>query len=144
MRINVFISFCGFVVLIAALYCPLLRPFHLFNMNAFSANKPYAMIMLLVAVVGVVGTVLNQPKLTRLAAWGSVGLVALFYVLAFLKVHTQFSFIPFHSIDAFLTRQIRFKWGWYILFSGALLALAGVIFEKKRGFNNNISKFEQP
>jgi len=134
MRLNTLTSFCGFVLLIAALYCPLLRPFHIFNMDAFGANKPYAMVLLLVGVVGILGTVLNQAKLTKFVAWFSLALVMLFYIGAFLKVHTSFSFIPFRSIDAFLTRQIKFKWGWYLIFAGPLLAVAGVLFERKPNF----------
>ncbi|SHM96661.1 hypothetical protein [Mucilaginibacter sp. OK098] len=137
MRLNVLTSFIGFVIIIAGTYCPILRPFHLYNIDAFGANKPYGMVLLLVATVGILGTVFNQPKITRMAALFSLGLVILFYVLAWLKVHTSFSFIPFHSIDAFLTRQIKFKWGWYLLFGGALLALGGVVFGRKRSFENN-------
>lgn len=135
MRLDVLTSFCGFVLLIAALYCPILRPFHIFNIDAFGANKPYGMVLLLVGVVGVLGTVFNQVKLIRFIAWLSLALVVLFYIGAFLKVHTSFSFIPFRSIDAFLTRQIKFKWGWYLLFAGPLLAVAGVLLERKRSFN---------
>jgi hypothetical protein len=135
MRLNTLFSFAGFVILIAALYCPILRPFHLYNIDAFGANKPYGMVLLLIAVVGVIGTVFNQAQIIRMASLSSLGLVILFYLLAFLKIHTSFSFIPFHSIDAFLTRQIKFKWGWYLLFGGPLLALAGIIFGKRTNFN---------
>ena len=131
MRLNNFISFAGFVILIAATYCPILRPFHLFNWNVYDANKPYGIIILLVAVVGIIGTVFNQSKIIRLAAWLSVLLVALLYLMAQLKVHTSFSFIPFHSIENFLSRQIKFKWGWFLLFGGALLALLGALLSKK-------------
>jgi predicted membrane channel-forming protein YqfA (hemolysin III family) len=131
MRLNNFISFAGFVILIAATYCPILRPFHLFNWNVYDADKPYGIIILLVAVVGIIGTVFNQVKIIRLAAWLSVLLVALLYLMAQLKVHTSFSFIPFHSIENFLSRQIKFKWGWFLLFGGALLALLGALLSKK-------------
>ena len=103
-------------------------------MDAFDANKPYGMVLLLTGVVGILGTVLNQAKLTRFVAWFSLALVVLFYIGAFLKVHTSFSFIPFRTIDAFLTRQIKFKWGWYLIFAGPLLAVAGVLFERKSNF----------
>jgi len=136
MRLNNFISFAGFVILIAATYCPILRPFHLFNWNVYDANKPYGIIILLVAVVGIIGTVFNQVKIIRLAAWLSFILVALLYVMAQLKIHTSFSFIPFYSIENFLSRQIKFKWGWFLLFGGPVLALLGVLSEKKRGYKS--------
>lgn len=132
MRLNTLTSFAGFVLLIAGTYCPILRPFHLVNWNVYDGNKPYGIVILLVAVVGIIGTVFNQKKIIRLSAWLSLALVVMFYVLAFLKVCTSFSFIPFHSVDAFLIKQIRFKWGWFLLFLGPLMALAGVLFEPSR------------
>jgi len=135
MRLNTLISFVGFVILIAATYCPILRPFHLFNWDVYDGNKPYGIVILLVAVVGILGTVLNQPKIVRLTAWLSLALVIVFYVLAWLKVHTSFSFIPFHSLDAYLTRQIKFKWGWYLLLAGPLMALLGALTAKKSSLN---------
>jgi hypothetical protein len=135
MRLNTLISFVGFIILIAATYCPILRPFHLFNWDVYDGNKPYGIVILLVAVVGILGTVLNQPKIVRLTAWLSLALVIVFYVLAWLKVHTSLGFIPFHSLDAYLTRQIKFKWGWYLLLAGPLMALVGALTAKKNSLN---------
>jgi hypothetical protein len=114
-------------MLIAATYCPLLRPFHLFNWNVYQLNRPFGMVILLVAVVGILGVILNRIKLVRLTAWISLGLVVLLFIAAYLKVHTSFSFIPFKTFAGFLTRQIIFKWGWYLLFAGPVIALAGSI-----------------
>ena len=127
MRIPSLISFIGFVLVIAATYCPLLRPFHLINMNLFDLNKPYGLVIILVAVVGILGTALNNPKLVRLMSWLSIGLALLLYMAAYLKVNASFSFIPFKSLAGFFSKQIAFKWGWYVLFAGALLALAGTL-----------------
>jgi predicted membrane channel-forming protein YqfA (hemolysin III family) len=134
MRINNIISFLGFIILIAATYCPILRPFNLINLDVYDGNKPYGIIILLVATVGVLGTVFKQAKIAHIAAWLSLALVILFYFAALLKVYTSFSFIPFHSFDNFLSKQIKFKWGWYLLFGGPLLALAGVFSERKNSF----------
>jgi len=131
MRLPAFLSFVGFVLVIAATFCPLLRPFHLANWDAFDLNKPYAMVMLLIAVVGIIGTVFNQVKISRLAAWLSLALIFVLYIAAILKVKTSFSFIPFHSIAGFLTNQLKFKWGWYLLFFGGLLSITGTLVSKK-------------
>jgi len=136
MRLNNMLSFAGFVILIAATYCPILRPFHLYNLNVYDGNKPYGIVILLVAVIGILGSFFNEQRLIKSTAWTSLVLVALFFVLAFLKVHTSFSFIPFHSIDAFLTRQIKFKWGWFPLFAGPVLAVIGVLSSRKPVFGN--------
>lgn len=138
MRLNNMLSFAGFVILIAATYCPILRPFHLYNLNVYDGNKPYGIVILLVAVIGILGSFFNEKRLIKSTAWTSLVLVALFFVLAFLKVHTSFSFIPFHSIDAFLTRQIKFKWGWFPLFAGPLLAVAGALAARKPVFITDV------
>ena len=132
MRIPSLISFIGFVLLMAATYCPLLRPFHLFNWDVYDLNKPYGMVILLMAVVGIIAVVLNRPKLVKLISLISLALVTLLLLAAFMKIHTSFSFIPFKGITGFLERQIKFKWGWYLLFAGPLLALAGTFFKPSK------------
>jgi hypothetical protein len=132
MRPASLLSLLGFIILITATFCPMLRPFHLFNMNVYKLNQPYGMVIMLVGVIGILCTVLNQTKVTRIAAWASLILVILLYIAVFLKVKASFSFIPFKGINGFLTRQIAFKWGWYILFAGSVLAVMGVLLSKKR------------
>jgi len=125
MRLPSLISFIGFVLLMAGTWCPLLRPFHLMNWDVYDLNRPYGMVVLLISVVGILGVILNQIKLVRLTGWISLVLVLLLFVAAFMKVHTTFSFIPFKSFAGFLAGQIKFKWGWYLLFAGPVIALAG-------------------
>jgi predicted membrane channel-forming protein YqfA (hemolysin III family) len=131
MRLNNLISFVGFVMLIAGTYCPILRPLHLVNWDVYDGNKPYGIVMLLVAVVGILGTVMSRQKIVKLTAWLSLGLVILFLILAWLKVHTSFTFIPFHAIENLAIRSVKYKWGWFPLFGGAALAVAGVLSGRK-------------
>lgn len=131
MRLPSLISFIGFVLIIAATFSPLLRPFHLANWDAYDLNKPYAMVMLLIPIVGILGTVFNQVKISKLAAWLSLTLIFVFYVAAILKVKTSFSFIPFHTIAGFLSNQLKFRWGWYLLFLGGVLSVVGTLLGKK-------------
>ncbi len=83
------------------------------------------MVLLLVAVIGIVAVMLKQQGLARVAAWASLILAVLFYVAAQLKVNTTFSFIPFKGMAGLLTRLIKFKWGWYLLFAGAIISVIG-------------------
>jgi uncharacterized membrane protein len=131
MRISSILSFVGFVLLFAGTYCPLLRPFHIMNWNVYQLNQPYGLVMLLVAIIGIAASFLNQPKIIRATAWGSMVLVIMLLIAALLKIHFAFSFIPFHKFEAFLARQVKFKWGWYVLFTGAALALAGALSIRK-------------
>ncbi|MDN5287407.1 MAG: hypothetical protein JWR38_3681 [Mucilaginibacter sp.] len=127
MRLSSILSFVGFALLMAGTYCPLLRPFHIVSWNVYQLNQPYGLVLLLVAIVGILASFLNQPKIIRAAAWTSVVLVLLLFIAALLKIHFAFSFIPFHKFEIFLARQIKFKWGWYVLFTGPILALAGAL-----------------
>jgi len=137
MRISTFISFAGFVLLIVGTFCPIIH-FALFNQTVYQLNKPYGLVFLLVAVVGILGTVLNNKKLTRLIAWVLAGLVVVFYIAALIKIHFSFSFIPFHSLSNYLTGKITFRWGWYLLCTGAALALAGTFGKTQTNFNSTI------
>ncbi|WP_345952555.1 hypothetical protein [Mucilaginibacter sp. PAMB04168] len=121
-----FIAFAGFVLLMAATWCPLLRPFGVVSWDLYDLNKPYGMVVLLVAIVGIAGIVLKQYKVSRIAAWAGLVLVVLVYIAAQLKVHNTFSFIPFKGMAGFLTKLIKFKWGWYLLFAGAILSVLAV------------------
>lgn len=137
MRISSILSFLGFTLLFAGTYCPLLRPFHIVNWNVYQLNQPYGLVLLLVAIIGIAASFLNQPKIIRAAAWISLILVIMLFIAALLKIHFAFSFIPFHKFENFLARQIKFKWGWYVLFSGAVIAVAGALAHKPRVFIKN-------
>jgi len=132
MKLRSFLAFAGFVMLIAATYCPLFRPFGITTWDMYDANKPYGIVVLLIAVVGIIGVVFMQSSVARMAAWLSAILVVLFYILALLKIHTSFTFIPFHAISRFLAKQIKFKWGWWLLVAGPILSLIGVLRDKPR------------
>lgn len=118
-----FLSFVGFVLLLAGTFCPLLRAFGLKTFDLYAMEKAFGMVVLLMAVVGVVCLILRQYKIARIAAWVGLALVTLVFVAAWFKVNTTFSFIPFKGIAGFFTRQIKFKWGWYLLFAGPVLSL---------------------
>jgi hypothetical protein len=123
MQPKAFMSFIGFVILLAATWCPLLRPFGIMNWDLYDLNKPYGMVVLLIAVVGIAGIVLKQYQIARIASWLALALVVLVYMAALLKVNTTFSFIPFRGLAGSLTKLIKFKWGWYLLFVGPLLSV---------------------
>lgn len=129
MRIPAFISFVGFVMVFVATFCPIAH--FIINQNVYQLNKPYGMVFLMVAVVGVIATVFGNVKLTKLLSRIMVALVILFYIAALFKIHNYFNFIPFHFMSGYLSGKIRFAWGWYVLCAGAALALAGTFVNKK-------------
>lgn len=120
-------------MIIVATFCPILH-FSIFNQTVYQLNKPYGLVFLLIAVVGIISTIFSNAKLTKLMAWVSLGLTIIFYIAALFRIHTSFSFIPFHSLAGYLSDKIRFKWGWYVLCIGSVLAIVGVLSNRK----NNI------
>jgi len=90
----------------------------------------------LVAVIGIIGSVLGQQRIVRSTAWLSFGLIVLFLLLAWLKIHTSFSFLPFRSWEDYMVKHVRYRWGWYILFGGAILAVVGALSGKMRTIGN--------
>ena len=144
MRIPVFISFVGFVLLIMATFCPVLKLFYVVNWDVYDGSMPYGIVILLVGVVGIISAVFNELKIIRLAAQLSLGLVVLFYLLTLLKIYTSFGFISIntngvkintghslsHSVDKFLVSKVKFMWGIYVLFLGGILAVAPAVFYK--------------
>jgi hypothetical protein len=134
MRLSSILSFVGFALLFAATYCPLLRVFHVTSWNVYKLNQPYGLVLLLVAVVGIIVSFLNQAKIIRVAAWLAFALAALLLAAAIMKVNSAFSFIPFKGVNKFLTSQLKFQWGWYVLFAGPVLALIGALSSKSKVF----------
>lgn len=131
MRLSNLISFAGFVILISGTYCPILHPI-IGSWDVYDGSKPYGVAILLVAVVGIIGCVFGEKKLIRLMGWISLALVILLIILTWLKVHTSFNFIPLHFVARYLTSKLKFKWGWFLLFGGPLLALAGAVAPKTK------------
>lgn len=127
MRLPSLLSLAGFIALAASTWSPLLRPFHIFNYDVYGLNKAYGVVILIVAVLGVLALVLQQAKLARISAIVSLLLVAALYAAAILKVNSSFSFIPFKSISQYLSAGIKFKWGWWLMFGGAIVALLGAV-----------------
>jgi len=125
MRLPSLVSLAGFIMLAVSTWCPLLRPFHIFNFDVYGLNKPYGIVILIIAILGMATLILGQVKVARTLGITAVLLVGLLYVAAILKVNSSFSFIPFKSISRYLSSAIKFKWGWWLMFAGALVAMFG-------------------
>lgn len=120
-----FVTFTGFVMLIAGIFSPLISPLGLVKWNLFDLNRVFAIVVLVIAIVGLAGTIMQNKQLTKFAALISLALVVLVFVAAEMKVKTSFSFIPFPKLSQTLSGLIHYRWGWYLLFAGPVLALLG-------------------
>ncbi len=128
-----FISFTGFILLIAGIFSPLISPFGLIKWNLFDLNQTFGIIVLAIAVTGLAAAIMRNNLLIKFAGWIALGLVILVFVAAIMKVNTAFSFIPFQKLSHSLSRLIHYRWGWYLLFVGPVLALLGI--EKRKSLH---------
>src|SRR5690606_6578971 len=106
-------------------FCPLISPFGLVKWNVFDLNFIFGVIIICVGALGILSVFFQQPKLGKLMAWAALALVVLLLAAAVFKVNTSFSFIPFKKVGKFLSEKVYYRWGWYVLFAGPLLALWG-------------------
>lgn len=126
-----FISFIGFILLIAGLFSPLISPLNLVKWNLFDLNRTFAVVVLVIAITGLASTIIKNNQLLKLSGWIALGLVLLVFIAAVMKVQTSFSFIPFPKIAHTLSGFIHYRWGWYLLFAGPVLALLGSFGRRK-------------
>ena len=127
-----YLSFFGFVMLIIATYCPLLSPFNVkrFNLDLYQLNQPFGLLMLLLGVIGILGVVLKQKPIAKLCSWIALILVGVLFIAVVFKIRNFFGFIPFKSVARFFVGTIKYKWGWFVLFGGPLLAVIGAFTTK--------------
>jgi len=120
------VSLVGFVLVIVGIFCPLISPLGLVRWSLLDLNKTFGLILNAVAISGVIFTFKKQPAiLYKLNAWTAFGLVVFIFIAVVMKVQTAFSFIPFPKIANTLSGFIHYRWGWYLLFVGPILALLG-------------------
>jgi len=126
-----FVSFAGFIFLITGIFSPLISPLGLVKWNMFDLNKPFGIVLLAVAVTGLAAAVIKSNPWVRFAGWFTLGLVVFIFIAAVIKVNTSFSFIPFPKLSHTLSGLIHYRWGWYFLFAGPILALLGTTGKRK-------------
>ena len=126
-----FISLAGFIMLIAGLFSPLISPLGLVKWDLFDLNKTFAVIVLLVAIAGLAAAIIRNNQLLKLSGWISLALVVLVFIAAVMKVQTAFSFIPFPKLANTMSGFIHYRWGWFLLFAGAIMGLLGSFGLKK-------------
>ena len=144
MRLPSLLSLVGFILMLIGTYCPMLRPFHLFNLDVYHMSQPFGLLLMLMAVIGIISTGLNQLKISRFTAVLSLCLVIALFIATVLKIKANFSFIPFKGLNAFLIGQIKFKWGWFVLFAGPAMAVIGNIFSGRSSYITGKTKYSQP
>lgn len=119
-----YLGIIGAVLVIAGVFSPMLHLPIIGNWNYWDIEPVLAVLVMLMAALGLAGAAANKASLWRLGGWGAL-MVILFTLLAvYFKVNDYFSFIPFKKLAAAAAGIVRYRWlGWILLLSGAIILI---------------------
>jgi len=111
----------GSVVMAAGGLCPLLRVPVLGNWNYFDVDQRLAIIFYVLVLLALVASFTQKAGLLKFAGWATIVLVLLTLVGIYFKVHDTFNFIHFKKVINLAAGLVKYKWGWFVILTGALL-----------------------
>jgi len=110
----------GVVFMAAGGLCPLVHVPIMGNWNYFGIDPAFGTVFYLIAVLGLLGSVLNKTSLMRFSGWAAIVLVILTLAAVWFKSHDYFSFIHFKKLINLASGMVKYKWGWFVILIGAL------------------------
>lgn len=112
-----------FVVFFSAIFCPFLKVPLQANWNLYQVDT--ALFMITNGLLGLSVLLFFMRKLSafRISAWVLIAWIILSFILVFFQIN---NYLGFKLIDGLLSKTLNIKWGWGVLFLGALLILFSV------------------
>ncbi|WP_433896135.1 hypothetical protein [Sphingobacterium mizutaii] len=112
-----------FVVFFSAIFCPFLKVPLQANWNLYQVDT--ALFMITNGLLGLSVLLFFMRKLSafRISAWVLIAWIILSFILVFFQIN---NYLGFKLIDGLLSKTLNVKWGWGVLFLGALLILFSV------------------
>lgn len=111
----------GSVVMAAGGLCPLLRVPVLGNWNYFDVDQRLAIVFYVLVLLALIASFMQKAGLLKFAGWATIVLVLLTLVGIYFKVHDTFNFIHFKKLINLAAGLVKYKWGWFVILTGALL-----------------------
>lgn len=134
MKLTSYTGIIGGILVLAGSVSPMLHIKVVGNWNYFKIDSTLATIACVLAVLGILGAVLQKTGLQRFAGWFILVWIIFTYVAVVFKVNDYFSIIPFKRLAKWATAMITFRYtGWLGIFLGAVLML----FVKRKSVTNN-------
>lgn len=95
--------------------------------NYWDLDTSLASVVMVLAILGIIASVVNKAGLLRFSGWATLAVVLLTLVGVYFKIHDSFSFIPFKKLANVAMGLVKYRWtGWILLFIGsALMIVAG-------------------
>jgi hypothetical protein len=113
----------GAVLLAVGGFCPLLHLPIVGNWNYFDLDPILATLFYVLVLLALVGSFLGKGGLVRFSGWAALALVLVTLTGVYLKSHDYFSFIQFKKLVHFAAGIVKYKWGWLVIFAGALVLI---------------------
>lgn len=116
----------GSLLIIAGWMSPMLKLPLIKYWNYWDLDTSLATVVMVLAILGIVASVVNRNGLLRFAGWAALAVILLTLVGVYFKIHDAFSFIPFKKLANVAMGLVHYRWtGWILLFLGSGLMIFG-------------------
>lgn len=122
-----YLGLLGSLLIIAGWMSPMLKLPIVKYWNYWDLDTSLASVVMVLAILGIIASVVNKAGLLRFSGWATLAVVLLTLVGVYFKIHDSFSFIPFKKLANVAMGLVKYRWtGWILLFIGsALMIVAG-------------------
>ena len=113
----------GTVMLAVGGMCPLVHVPIMGNWNYFGIDPLLGIIFYGIVVLSLIASLSGKTGLIRFCGWAAVLWVILTLAAVWFKSHDYFSFIHFKKLINLASGMVKYKWGWFVIITGALLLM---------------------
>lgn len=121
-----YLGLLGALLIVAGWMSPMLKLPLIKYWNYWDLDTSLASVVMVLAVLGLIASVVNKPGLLRFSGWATLAVVLLTLAGVYFKIHDSFSFIPFKRLANVAMGLVKYRWtGWMLLFAGSFLMILG-------------------
>lgn len=114
----------GAVIMAAGGICPLVHVPIIGNWNYFGIDTSLGTIYYVIVALALTGALLNKTSLMQACGWTALLWVVLTLGAVWFKSHDYFHFIHFRNLINLAAEMVKYKWGWFVIITGALALVA--------------------
>lgn len=103
--------------------CPLVHVPIMGNWNYFGIDPTLGIIFYGIVVLSMIASLTGKTGLIRFCGWAALLWVILTLTAVWFKSHDYFSFIHFKKLINLASGMVKYKWGWFVIITGALLLM---------------------
>lgn len=131
-----YLGVLGSLLIVAGWMSPMLKLPLIKYWNYWDLDTSLASVVMVLAILGLIASVVNKTGLLRFSGWATLAVVLLTLVGVYFKIHDSFSFIPFKKLANVAMGLVKYRWtGWILLFVGSFLMILGGRKSKVKSLN---------